>query len=101
MLPHSCYLFISHAPPTLEDVTLKEISMMVLSSGRPFPSHGLLRDAPPPSVSVLNSWLDDHGIKRSRGLKVIHMDDGDGWKVMSRRDYHMDEIRKLKMRQML
>jgi len=53
--------------------------------------HGLLAGCPPPSIPLLNEWLDAHGVERSDGVRVAPMADGSGWRVLATRDLEIGE----------
>ncbi len=43
--------------------------------------HSPLSNHAPPSLALLNEWLDDQGITRHPSLRMVHMVDGSGWTV--------------------
>lgn len=53
--------------------------------------HDLLRDVGPPSIELLNAWLDEHGVARCDGVEVGTMADGSGWRVVASRDLDVGE----------
>ncbi|KAK4689762.1 hypothetical protein P7C73_g359, partial [Tremellales sp. Uapishka_1] len=54
--------------------------------------HGLFIDLPPPSKEQLEFWLDENGIQRHPALEISVMEDGGGWRVLSRRDIFVGEL---------
>jgi hypothetical protein len=58
-------------------------------------SHGLLAGHRPPDKEVLLRWLDNAGVYVSPALEVCDMEDGDGWRVVTKAPIQLNEIRKL------
>ncbi|WVQ70004.1 uncharacterized protein L199_008228 [Kwoniella botswanensis] len=53
---------------------------------------GLFSNWPPPSKEILKSWLDRQGIIRDDSLKIVDMEDGDGWRLISGREMDIGEL---------
>ncbi|KAK6903011.1 hypothetical protein I204_07850 [Kwoniella mangroviensis CBS 8886] len=54
--------------------------------------HGLFSNWPPPSKEILKEWLDRQSIIRDDSLKIVDMDDGDGWRLLSGREMDIGEL---------
>ncbi|WWC61066.1 uncharacterized protein I303_103644 [Kwoniella dejecticola CBS 10117] len=55
-------------------------------------THHLLRDSLPPSKAILQEWLDRQGIIRDAHLEIAEMDDGQSWRLVTRRDMYLGEL---------
>ncbi|WVW83011.1 hypothetical protein I302_105027 [Kwoniella bestiolae CBS 10118] len=55
-------------------------------------SHRLLPTAPPPSKEILEKWLDHQGVVRGGGLRIVDMEDGTGWKLVSETEMDLGEL---------
>ncbi|WWC69386.1 uncharacterized protein I206_103325 [Kwoniella pini CBS 10737] len=55
-------------------------------------SHGLLFNHPAPSREVLKIWLDGQGIIYNEDLEISEMEDGDGWRIIAKRDMDLGEL---------
>jgi hypothetical protein len=52
---------------------------------------GLFVGQPPPSIPVLNAWLDDHNVQRVDGVEIAPMASGSGLRLVATRDLDVGE----------